>query len=537
MVLHAPVVAAPLSQISQPRYRRAVFAWALGALAACGFQPLHLWVLTLLGVGGLAWLVMRAETRREAAWLGWLWGWGHFTVALNWIATAFTYQAKMPAALGWIAVVGLSAYLALYPALATAAAWGLRRAGAAFAPGLAAAWIVGEWLRGWVFTGFPWDPLGVALLGGFAHPGLAGLAPWLGTYALSGLMVLLAAGVVVQTGVVARGLAAVAVVAAHVLAGWISPAPTPASALPVTVVQPGIAQSELDDPALFEAHDTRILRLSLPLVPGRRRLVLWPEAGLADYLRDGYPAWVYAETTWAGDPQAMRARIAMALGRNALLLTGAVDPVMASPLRIGAVRNVVTALDDHGRIVGGYAKAHLVPYGEYLPMRVWLGPLGLARLVPGDIDYLPGPGPRTLDLGVYGKAGVQICYEIVFPGAVVDAAHRPDYIMNPTSDGWFGSWGPPQHLAQARLRAIEEGLPVLRPTTSGISAVIDPRGVVLQSIPRGPAGRIDLAVPQALPPTAFARLGNLLSLGWAALLVAVALVMARRRGRARLPKK
>ena len=141
-------------------------------------------------------------------------------------------------------------------------------------------------------------------------------------------------------------------------------------------------------------------------------------------------------------------------------------------MTVGA-RNSLFAMDGQGRILGRYDKAHLVPYGEYLPMRALLTPLGLNRLVPGDFDFLPGPGPQTLELGRFGKAGVQICYEIVFPGHVIDAAHRPDYLFNPSNDGWFGSWGPPQHLAQARMRALEEGMPVLRSTTNGISAVID----------------------------------------------------------------
>ena len=152
---------------------------------------------------------------------------------------------------------------------------------------------------------------------------------------------------------------------------------------------------------------------------------------------------------------------------------------------------------------GGYSKAHLVPYGEYLPMRPLLEPLGLNRLVPGAIDFLPGPGPRTLDLGAYGRAAIQVCYEIVFSGEVVQRGNRPDYIFNDSNDGWFGAFGPPQHLAQARMRAIEEGLPVLRSTTTGISAVIDARGVVRRYLPQHVAGRIDGRGPitvDAAPP-------------------------------------
>jgi apolipoprotein N-acyltransferase len=125
---------------------------------------------------------------------------------------------------------------------------------------------------------------------------------------------------------------------------------------------------------------------------------------------------------------------------------------------------------------------------------------------------------------------VQVCYEIIFSGRVVDRANRPDFIFNPSNDAWFGSWGPPQHLAQARLRAIEEGLPVIRATPTGISAVIDANGRIVDSIPMGVAGRIDGRVPAAHAPTLFARFGNILPLGLALLLAIAAVALARRRG-------
>src|SRR5579871_5022598 len=167
-------------------------ALSLGAIAACGFQPWRLWPLTILAVAGLIHLVALARSRREAAWLGWLFGWAHFSVGDNWIATAFTYQSNMPAWLGGLAVMLLSIYLALFPALATGAAWSLaRRRGTGLL--LVPCWVVAEWLRSWVMTGFAWNPLGVALLGGFDTPGLAALTPWIGTYGLSGALVGIAA--------------------------------------------------------------------------------------------------------------------------------------------------------------------------------------------------------------------------------------------------------------------------------------------------------------------------------------------------------
>jgi apolipoprotein N-acyltransferase len=161
-------------------------------------------------------------------------------------------------------------------------------------------------------------------------------------------------------------------------------------------------------------------------------------------------------------------------------------------------------------------------------MRWVLEPIGLSRLTPGDFDFWPGPGPRTLDLGRFGKVGIQICYEIIFSGQVVDRANRPAFLFNPSNDAWFGGFGPPQHLAQARMRAIEEGLSVIRSTPTGISAIVAPNGMVVQRIPQHEAGRIDATVPQAYAPTLFARLGNILPLVFAVFLGLIAIVFARR---------
>jgi len=509
--------------------RPLLIAPLLGALAACGFQPLNWWPLTLLALAGLTGLIWSAPTWRRAALIGWLFGVGHFTVGNNWIATAFSYQAEMPGWLGGIAVFLLSLYLAVYPLLSALAAWLIgRRRLAAFVIALAGCWAIGEWLRGWVFTGFAWNPLGMVALGSFERPGLAALAPWLGTYALSALVVLLA-GLWLAALVRPRPDVRTAFCALVPIAAFLLPlhGKGEEGTLRYTLVQPDTRQEDLDDPTQFERQFVQTARLTLPRGPVERRLVLWPESGVPDYLREGYPAYFYRETTYLADPVAARRRIGAVAGPESLVLTGAVDLEMADGDVIGA-RNAVTVIDSAGRIRGSYAKAHLVPYGEYLPMRWLLDPIGLSRLVPGALDFLAGPGPRTLDLGAWGKAGVQVCYEIVFSGEVVDRAHRPDYIFNPTNDGWFGTWGPPQHLAQARLRAIEEGLPVLRATTTGISAVIDANGVVRQFVPRHKAQRLDGFVPPVHAPTWFARLGNALALMWAALLIAVSLVVSRR---------
>ena len=190
------------------------------------------------------------------------------------------------------------------------------------------------------------------------------------------------------------------------------------------------------------------------------------------------------------------------LGPRDLLLTGGTALSFTADDRIEAAANSVFAIGPDARILGRYDKAHLVPYGEYLPVPWLLKPLGLSRLVPGDLDFTPGPGPRNLSLPGFGPLGIQLCYEIIFSGEVVDRAQRPRALFNPSNDAWFGSWGPPQHLAQARMRAIEEGLPIIRATPTGISAVIAADGTLLATVPardrrsdRGPDPRSTTADP------------------------------------------
>lgn len=515
-------------------------ALVAGAIGACGYPPIGLWPLTLLAVGVLAVLLWRASGWKGAAMRGWLFGLAQLTIANNWIATAFTHQAEMPAFLGWFAVPLLCVYLAVYPALAAALAKAVTRNSgvATFSVAFAAFWIITEWMRSWVFTGYPWPPLGLALLGPFDSQGWALLLPFIGTYALSGVAILFA-GLLTALLLVRKWLAA-GIVAVLVTAGMVfGPSPAPRdSALRYTLVQPNLNQAQINDPRQYEPSFLKLSALSVRENSDMRRIVLWPESGMPDYLRPGYPARYYTATTARADPAFARARIGQVMGENSVLLTGAVDleigTVDGQEAAVGAY-NSVTALNPGGEIVGSYRKAHLVPYGEYLALRWLLEPLGASRLVAGTLDFIPGPGPRTIDLGAYGRAGVQICYEIVFSGQVVAGGDRPDYIFNPSNDGWFGSWGPPQHLAQARMRAIEEGLPVLRSTTTGISGVIDANGIVRKHLGSGEQDRLEGFVPQANAPTLFARTGNWLPLGWAALLLALSRLapslVARWRGR------
>jgi apolipoprotein N-acyltransferase len=497
-------------------------SFAAGAAAATGFAPLKLWPVTLAAFALLLWLVAEAPRRRSALARGWWFGVGHFALGLNWIATAFTFQAEMPAWLGWIAVVLLSLYLAVYPAAAAGLAWRYGRTDRVrMALVFAAAWIVTEWLRATMFTGFAWNPLGVVLLPTPA----AQLAPWIGTYGLSGATALFAGLLLIarhrqwqRAAALGGGLGA-----AVLLAFLLRAPPAPTSDLRLRIVQPNIGQQDKWREGFLEENMARLERLSRDSSPGPR-LLLWPEAAVTRPRENGLAFPAHRE-----EAATLRREVAAMAGPGDLLLTGGVTWRSADGFDVTSATNSVFALDPGGRVLGRYDKAHLVPYGEYLPMRPILSSLGLSRLAPGDVDFDPGPGPRTIALPLVGKVGFQLCYEIIFSGEVVDRKDRPRFLFNPSNDAWFGVWGPPQHLAQARLRALEEGLPILRSTPTGISAVIDADGRLLHSIGWRREGVIDARLPGPKPPTLFARFGNILPFLLALLLAAAAIAVRLKR--------
>ena len=495
----------------------AVSAILLGALAACGFAPLGWWPLSLVALAGLMVLAEAASTGRSAFLTGWCFGLGHFTLGNNWIAHAFTYQDAMPHWLGYGAVVALALYLAVYPGFALLGPHLLRRRwpGMPAPDVLAALWIVTEYGRATIFTGFAWDPLGMIWL----DTGVDQAARWIGTYGLSGLAVL-AAGALLS---LARRrwrpvLPLVVVIVGLAIYGK---AQLPAisnskSNIAITVVQPNINQNEKYNADLEQVNFAKLSTLTRSPNSSAPRLIFWPEAAL--------PAWLDMEPEWLE-------RVADLEKPGDLLMTGGAKVYFKERGRgffqdrtlIGA-NNSAWVVTPDARLIARYDKAHLVPYGEYLPMRNLLAPLGLSRLVPGDADFWPGPGPRSLNLPSASnrpplKMGVQICYEIIFSGEVIHRQNRPAFLYNPSNDAWFGAWGPPQHLAQARMRAIEEAMPVIRSTPTGISAVIDGHGRVIASIPHYQMGAIHSKLPPALPPTLFASFGNLLPMLFAALLL------------------
>ena len=498
------------------RFGLPLAALAAGAASAFAFQPVAWWPLMVLAIAALCELVARAGSLKRALLIGWAFGLGQFVIGLNWIATAFTFQAKMPPSLGWVAVVLLSLYLAVYPAMAAGLAWRFgEKNRLALVLALAGGWAITEWLRATMFTGFAWNPIGVTLVD---TPLLHSIG-WIGTYSLS-MLVALVGGALWLAWHRSFG-PTVAIAAAAALACFI---PEPRlvyqhSPKAIRVVQPNIGQDIKWDEGLERLAQSKLSHLTT--IRGTRdELIFWPEAAVTSPLSDNRPG----AALLVRDE---RLTATQTVGGRGLLVTGGLSLRSKDGMEPDGAANSVFVLAPGGRFVGRYDKAHLVPYGEYLPMRSLLSLIGLSRLAPGNIDFQPGPGPGSLTLPEgWGKVGFQLCYEIIFSGDVVSRTNRPDFIFNPSNDAWFGRWGPPQHLAQARLRAAEEGIPIIRSTPTGISAIVDAHGRIVDSIPWRKAGVIWSYLPTpAAHLTLFARLGNIipLTLGFILLIAAIAL--------------
>ena len=236
----------------------------------------------------------------------------------------------------------------------------------------------------------------------------------------------------------------------------------------VQVVQPNIPQREKWVPELQDQHFAKLLRLSrrpADMGPDRRRIVIWPETA-ATFFVEAQPV--------------RRLQMASVLGPGDILVTGAPRTYPRDTDEF-KVWNAVQVLDSTGEIVASFDKFHLVPFGEYVPFRNWIP---IPKLTAGRTDFSFGPGPQTLDIAGLPSFSPLICYEVIFPGAVIDDANQPDWLLNVTNDGWFGkSAGPYQHLAAARFRSVEEGRPMVRAAYTGVSAMYDAYGRELVTLP------------------------------------------------------
>lgn len=509
-------------------------AGAVGALAMAPFDVAPALAITLTtGVWLLDGIVAESESAtrraRAAAALGWWLGFGYFVAGLWWLGAAFLVEAEQFAWALPLGVAGLPAVLACFTAAGFAAASLAWRDGPARLLVFALALGASEWLRGILFTGFPWNAFGMA----FAGQGALGQSASLfGLHGLTPIAVL----VLATPAALAdpwkshrrEPVAAVAALALVAMAAFgavrLSAPPRPAvDGVTIRIMQPNIPQNADFKPENAEAILDRYLALTRAPAPNGVKIthVFWPESAFPFFL--------------AREPEAL-ARIGRELG-DRILVTGAARVELATSDRLpGEIEdvsyfNAVHVLGGAGMILDTYDKTHLVPFGEYLPFGKLLERFGLRQFVHIPGGFEPGREEKVLDVpGLPGVAPL-ICYEAVFPGAISAAMREKiGLIVNVTNDGWFGETaGPYQHLAQARVRAIEEGAPLLRIANTGISALIDPHGRILSRLALGQEGVLDAPLPARLDAPLFAAWPRTAPFIPFAILVVLTLLLARRR--------
>jgi apolipoprotein N-acyltransferase len=529
-----------LSRIAHPvmlawGLRRIAIAFVAGAVGALALEPYGIWPLMFVSFSLLVWLVDGASAGRwhgavGGAVIGWWFGFGYLLAGLYWIGNAFLVDAKV---FGWllpIAVVGLPAFLALYTALGVALARLLWTPGALRILTLAASLTLSEWLRGHLFTGFPWNAYGYALTSALPMAQAAALVGiWMLTFiavAVFATPALLAdeSKHTPRPWLALTGAAAMLIALAAFGAIRLATTPTKfVDGVRLRIMQPNLTQDEKFNYSAKASVVARYLALSNRRTgPQNSDLqnvthLIWPESAFPFFL--------------TREPDVL-ADIAKLLPQGTVLITGAAragEPNASG--RITRAYNSVYAIDHNGSILSVYDKVHLVPFGEYLPFQDFLERLGLMQLTKIHGGFIPGDRHRPIALPNTPRFLALICYEIIFPDeAVPHDEERPDWLVNVTNDGWFGlSSGPYQHLQQARVRAIEEGLPLVRAANTGVSAVTDPLGRIVKSLPLGSEGVIDATLPAPVEPTVYSRIGERHTILVLAGVFILAIVARRRR--------
>ena len=511
-------------------WKRAAIALAAGALSALAMAPFNAWPVLLMTFPVMVWLIDGAGAGRwrgvpAAAMAGWWFGLGYFVPGLYWIGYAFLVDASTFAWLMPFAVLGLPAYLALFTAFGFALARLIWTRDASRVIALASTLTLSEWLRGHVLTGFPWNAFGYALTEPLA---LAQTASLIGLWGLTFLSVAIFASPAVLIDGRSRGrrpwiapMLALLLLVAMAIFGTVRlmlHPTTNVAKVKLRIMQPNLQQDVRFNYAakaeVMQKYLTLSDRASGPQSTGVRdaSILIWPESAFPFFL------------THEADAMA---QIAELLPKGTILITGSVRaPDLPPGTRITRAYNSVYVIDHDGSVLSIYDKLNLVPFGEFLPFQDWMEKLGFTQLTKVQGGFIPGTVRRTMAIPGAPRALPLICYEAIFPADLGARDDRPGWIVNLTNDGWFGiSTGPYQHLQQARLRAVEQGLPVVRAANTGISAVIDPLGRIVARLGLGIEGVLDSTLPAAIAPTIYARFGDIP----AAIIVAAGLIFVVRR--------
>ncbi len=484
-------------------WRCLVLAFVAGLLSALAFAPYGIFPLLLAGYAVLVLLIDGARLRpnpvRNAFLFGWAFGFGQFLAGLYWVAYAFMVD---PSAHEWQIPFALALFpggLALFPACATAASAWLWRKGFARIFVFTVLYAVAEYLRGHILSGFPWN---LPAYGWAASLGVLQSASVVGAYGLSLLTILLGASLAMLGDKTPKARVLPAAISAGFVLIWAAGlarlAENPTQFVPgvhLRLVQPDVPQDQKFLPQDRAKNWQTLIDLSREKNGPAPTHIVWPEAA---------PPFLLLRV-----PAALDDVVRLTEG-SAVLMTGAERAVTAAnvPPRY---YNSFLIFAHGGQLLHVYDKFHLVPFGEYLPLAPLMARLGLSKLVESPGGFSTGDGPHSYAVPGAPTVDPLICYEVIFPGEAIGAV-RPGWIVNVTDDSWFGppsSSGPHQHLLTARVRAIEEGLPIARAANTGVSAIVDPLGRILSQLGVGRMGVVDGQLPVALSPTIYARFGDL----------------------------
>ncbi len=474
-------------------WRVPLMSFLAGALLTSSFSPLSFLPGAFLAFPLMVFLIDYAKTTRQAFAAGWWSGFGLFSVGLTWIGHSFTQQDNVPVVLAPFAILALAGLMALYIAVAFWVSKKLWVRHPARVLLFAAVWTLFEFARGFLFTGFPWHLVGTMWADWIT---LAQSASLLSIYGLSALTVFAAAApaALIDRNVRPANLlfVAVPVLALVAFTIWghmrLSAAETKYDlSVSLRLVQANVKQSEKWLSHLVDDHFDRHMRLSRSESDRGRaegvKLLIWPETAVQ-------------RETFDRDGSLLRWRMSRLLEFGSYAITGA-PRFERTPNGVNYY-NSLFAFNSKGQLYARYDKNHLVPFGEYLPFQGVLNALGLQQLT-GGVAFTSGDTPQTIRLPGVPPFSPLICYEIIFPGQVLDPADRPEWLLNITNDGWFGlTNGPYQHLGLARFRAIEEGLPVVRAASTGVSTIIDGYGRTVSKLGVDRAGVLDSPLPRAL---------------------------------------
>ncbi|MCX7338677.1 MAG: apolipoprotein N-acyltransferase [Alphaproteobacteria bacterium] len=451
-----------------------LLCFCLGAASCFAFAPYHMGAILIPLFSGLLYILYQTKNIKTAFLLGWTFGFGYFLTGLYWVGFAFKTVGLgylMP-----IPIIGLPLLLGLFPALACALTVFYQRTPVSQVLLFSAFWSLFEWTRGHILTGFPWN------LVGYACPlPILQTTAFIGIYGLSLITIFCACVLASRSKPLIVGAFAVLSVL------WIAGSCRLEHAkslgnteINMRLIQPCIPQGEKFTPAYLARNLDLHVALSQLTSEKPLHAVIWPEASVPFLFNQ--------------DSAAIE-KITHAVPQNGILLIGATHHLP------GEMRSGLFALDDHGDILKWYDKFHLVPFGEYIPLKkVFL----FKKLTAGTFDYTPGKGVKTMVVDGLPAFSPLICYEAIFPGYVIQYDVRltqsnPEWILNITNDAWYGRTnGPYQHLSIVRVRAIEEGLPLVRVANNGISAVIDAYGNILYHLDLDKIGFIDFTLPRHL---------------------------------------